>query len=73
MCALNANKWDLLQTKAGKARCLTCQGGGIDDDLWVKSVCVAERISQDESPLGISVIHLQTGRSKEKKRVRWYK
>ena len=65
MCALDGNKWDFLQTKAGKAHCLTCQGGGINDELWVKSVSVAERIGQDESPLGISVIHLQRGRSKD--------
>lgn len=40
---------------------LTCQGGGIDDDLWVKSVRVAERVGQDESALGVGVVHLPRG------------
>ena len=65
MCALEGNKWDFLQTKAEKAHCLTCQGGGINDDLWVKSVSVAECIGQDKSPLSIGVIHLQRGKSRD--------
>lgn len=40
---------------------LTCEGGGVEDDLWVEGVRVAERVSQDESPLGVGVIHLQRG------------
>lgn len=40
---------------------LTCEGGGIEDELWVKGVRVTERVSQDESPLSVRVIHLQRG------------
>lgn len=56
--------WEALHAKAGNPRRLTCEGGGIDDDLGVKRVCVEECIGQDESPLGICVIHLQSGESK---------
>lgn len=51
----------LLSNKSRESLSLTCQGGGIDDDLWVKSVRVAERVGQDESALGVGVVHLPRG------------
>lgn len=65
MCVPYANKYGFLQTKTGKAGCVTCEGGRVDDDLWVKGVGVTKCISQYEPPLGIGVINLQREGSKK--------